>query len=554
MTRRIALTLSVCLAPSAAFADPLDFTSGGSDADVTAAVNAFRAAINSGGANPNVQGSFVGGRREINWDAVPDSSSSPNALPFDFFNQPATGRARGVQFFTPGAGFLVSADNNNPTGTPVNFSEINASYAAEFRPFSPQRLFAASGSTSTEVRFYIPGQAATRANTSAFGVVFTDVDLPDSTRIVFFNEQGAAIHTLAVPASTGEHGGFSFAGCVFTGGEKIWRVLITCGNTPLGANDNPGAGVDVVAMDDFLYAEPIPATNPVLFASGADDQGVTDSVNAYRDALGTLNANNPGSVGSGRREINWDGVPDASSSPNAFPGDFFNGANPGRARGVVFSTPGSGFQVSADSDNPTATPPEFANIDPSYAALFRPFSPQRLFAPIGSTITTTNFFVPGEATPADCEGFGAVFSDVDINTSTRVDWIDRNGGLLASYYVPVGSTPDESFSFIGAKFDAPYRVASVRITTGSAALGAGVVENVAGGTDLVVMDDFVYAEPVAISSCAADIDGSGVVNSSDFFTFLNFFFAQAPEADFDHDGIINSNDFYVFLTSFFLGC
>jgi len=28
------------------------------------------------------------------------------------------------------------------------------------------------------------------------------------------------------------------------------------GNTALGPMDNPGSGIDVVAMDDFLYAEP----------------------------------------------------------------------------------------------------------------------------------------------------------------------------------------------------------------------------------------------------------------------------------------------------------
>ncbi len=41
-----------------------------------------------------------------------------------------------------------------------------------------------------------------------------------------------------------------------------------------------------------------------------------------------------GSFGGLRREINWDGVPDARSDPNPFPADFFNTTSP---RGAVFS-------------------------------------------------------------------------------------------------------------------------------------------------------------------------------------------------------------------------
>ena len=43
-----------------------------------------------------------------------------------------------------------------------------------------------------------------------------------------------------------------------------------------------------------------------------------------------------GDFGGVRREINWDGVPDARADPNALPANFFNVNSP---RGVVFSTP-----------------------------------------------------------------------------------------------------------------------------------------------------------------------------------------------------------------------
>src|SRR4051812_42532028 len=84
-------------------------------------------------------------------------------------------------------------------------------------------------------------------------------------------------------------------------------------------------------------------------AAGTDASSIQAAVQSVRDGLGTLNANLPASLPDGRREINWDGVPAALSSPNNFPGNFFNGDIPGRARGIEFSTPGTGFRVSSSA-------------------------------------------------------------------------------------------------------------------------------------------------------------------------------------------------------------
>jgi hypothetical protein len=59
---------------------------------------------------------------------------------------------------------------------------------------------------------------------------------------------------------------------------------------------------------------------------------------------------------------------------------------------------------------------------------------------------------------------------------------------------------------------------------------------------------------VAGPFCPADFDGSGVVNSQDFFQFLSAFFSFVPSADFNDDGVINSVDFFDFLAAFFAGC
>ncbi|TMH07182.1 MAG: hypothetical protein E6H67_04310 [Betaproteobacteria bacterium] len=96
---------------------------------------------------------------------------------------------------------------------------------------------------------------------------------------------------------------------------------------------------------------PLAHATVIFSASSTSPAGIQSTVDAFRTSLGTLNPNVIGSFGSGRREINWDGVPDALSAPNNLPANFFNVNSP---RGVIFSTPGTGFQVSANAASGTA--------------------------------------------------------------------------------------------------------------------------------------------------------------------------------------------------------
>ena len=235
-----AVAAAAALIPAAAQADGVKRTASGSTpADITATVNAFRADI--GGANNAGGPAAPSGRREINWDGVPDSAADPNPFPGGFF------LARGLQYDTPGTGFLVSAKAVNPTATPVRFNN------PEFQAFSQERLFAPVGSNTYDSHFFVPG-TGTQATTSAFGVVFTDVDVTGSAKIEYFDPAGAVLDTAVAPASP--NGGLSFAGESFNAGERVARVRVTSGTTTTLTSDP--AGQDAVAQDDFIYGEPLP--------------------------------------------------------------------------------------------------------------------------------------------------------------------------------------------------------------------------------------------------------------------------------------------------------
>jgi hypothetical protein len=241
-------------------------------------------------------------------------------------------------------------------------------------------------------------------------------------------------------------------------------------------------GVATASQPPYLQGDTVP---PPTVISAAGD--ITAAVEQYRELLGPNNGGEPGSRGTGRREINWDGVPDELAAPSFMPPDFFNDSSAPRARGAFFSTPGDGVQVSADGDNPSGALPRFGNINPTYVETFQTFSPERLFSPVGSNVVDMTFRIPGTATPALVRGFGAVYTDVD-EVHTSFEYFDRYGASIGRFTVPVA---DRGLSFLGVAFESPI-VARVRIEYGSVALGPddGLY------SDVSVMDDFIYGEPV----------------------------------------------------------
>ena len=269
------------------------FATGANAAAIQATVDTFRADL--GGTNNGVGGSFKTGRREINWDGVSDSFSAPNALPADFFN---INSPRGAVFFafpetssTSQNSFRVSADASNPTNTPVRFGNVNASYPGIFQTFSAERLFVATDAHTIEITFFIPGTNIP-ATVSGFGAIFCDVDNvggANGTRIRMIGVDGKQLFAIS-PQSTDN--GLSFAGVSFNAGERVARVIIENGNADLTASNNDGVnGVDVVAMDDFIYGEPRASQ---FHANDYDGDGFAD-LSVFRPSANTFFVLNSGS-------------------------------------------------------------------------------------------------------------------------------------------------------------------------------------------------------------------------------------------------------------------
>ena len=248
---------------------------------------------------------------------------------------------------------------------------------------------------------------------------------------------------------------------------------------------------------------PAAHAQPAVFqAAGPAANSIQGAVDAFRAALGNPNnGNNPGPLATGRREINWDGGGnnDTTTAPVTPFNVFLN------TRGGQFTTRGQGLSQAPPSGGPQGGLARLLQ-NPIYGAIFSTFSPLRLFTPVDSNLTEALFFIPGTngGTPAVVNGFGAVFTDIDLpdgsgngrssneRASTLMEYFDADGKRVFSSFVPA-SPGDASLSFLGIVFD-DARIARVRITTGNTNPGPDEDRS----RDVVMMDDFIYGEPQAL--------------------------------------------------------
>jgi hypothetical protein len=214
---------------------------------------------------------------------------------------------------------------------------------------------------------------------------------------------------------------------------------------------------------------------------------ISSKLDEFRQVLGATLNTQPGATG-GRRELNWEGVPD-SLLGKTLPNDFFNpvGNDPAlaaRQRGLVYEPTGN-FMVSKVN---------FEEINSAAASEFTAFSGSKSFANVNSNLWNITPEVPGKDVAATVKGFGIVFSDVDIENSTFIEFFTEQKSL-GKFYVPVHDN-SSSHSFLGVYFKKE-KVTKIRVGH-DGVLGDGQkdITQQAGAHDLVTLDDFLYDEPV----------------------------------------------------------
>lgn len=243
-------------------------------------------------------------------------------------------------------------------------------------------------------------------------------------------------------------------------------------------------------------AAPAIQAAPVVFSGSgaADAQAAFD---AFTAAIGGA---------ANRSRIGWDGVglngTDANPATRTIdpatveiPTDRFRGA------GAIFAEP---YAVSGDG---------FAGVNPGTTDQFPAFSPANTFVMFDATLgqfedqtIEQSFVVPGTDTPAGTRGFGAIFLDVEQDSSSiaysGVDALGRNVDL-GTFSVPTGESGEPQF--LGVVFDAEF-ITEVVLTVGTNSLfsfdGTGFQsfgpEDLANGIDLAATDDFLFAIPQVV--------------------------------------------------------
>jgi hypothetical protein len=261
------------------------FTGGNTGNGTTAAqaLAAFETAI--GGAKNTAAAPQGSGFRTITWDGVKvdgtDNAAGANSttvitpghtvgIPLDRF------QGQGVFF---GAVYAVSNDG---------FVDVNPSVNGLFPAFSSPNTFAMFNDNGIDFKFVVPSATNTALVSAAsrgFGSIFLNVQQPGTT-IQYFSG-GTLLDTVNVPTNA-TAGAAVFAGELFTQ-PIVTNVLLTLGNgvifkfdgTTVTSGSANSAINNLVAVDDWAFAEPTPITNGFPITTGTGGTlNATAGVNA----------------------------------------------------------------------------------------------------------------------------------------------------------------------------------------------------------------------------------------------------------------------------------
>jgi hypothetical protein len=213
---------------------------------------------------------------------------------------------------------------------------------------------------------------------------------------------------------------------------------------------------------------------------------ISDEVDDFRILLGDPLNNTTGVTG-GRREISWDGLPDDLVG-QPLPLRLFNPLGPNAPvsmqRGLAYIAGGQ-FKISNEN---------FKEVNADGITELIPFSGNKLFANVSENDWEIEFEVPGQQVGASVLGFGAVFTDVDVENSVSLEFFNQDKSL-GKYYVPKrqGENPH---SFLGVYFHKGDAITRIAVSHPAKLIDGNKDISNGGPDDLVALDDFFYDEPI----------------------------------------------------------
>jgi hypothetical protein len=184
-----------------------------------------------------------------------------------------------------------------------------------------------------------------------------------------------------------------------------------------------------------------------------------------------------------RFNINWDAVPfNGQAITRTIAPNFF------AARQILLDTDPLSPNLLVSNDN-------FADRRATYAANFPTFSPKVNFKYTEDDGQKNVFLLADRQTPALTSAFGAIFTDVEKDSTSGLVFLDQFGNELGRFYVPAGANGQNQF--LGVIFSRPV-VARVDVLMGERGDEFGAIDDVSNGgaADLVVTDDFVFQRGV----------------------------------------------------------
>jgi hypothetical protein len=370
---------------------------------------------------------------------------------------------------------------------------------------------------ATEGLLSSPALSATFTDTAgvAANALTATIDYGDGTPLstATITKTGATSYTVTDSHTFPEESGSTVPPVVFNVTLHVFENASAATNT--ATNVSPAQVLDAPLAPGNPVNPGVPQTFTGVGGTNAAGGALTALKN-FEAAIGGVD--NGGAapatpLTTGFRTINWDGVKldgtDFGGPPNttvidqgktvAIPLDRF------QERGVFF---GAVYSVSTDAQTGGA----FADVNPNAAGLFTSFSQHNTFAMFNDNGIDFKFVLPSSHTTdlvsGASRGFGAIFLNNQAVGGAGSSTIEYFHGAtsLGKFTVPAGA-PGQA-EFLGVLFDSPI-VTNVFITCGTDVIfkfdgttfsSSGVKDDPANGHNLVVTDDFVYPEPVAIAN------------------------------------------------------